>query len=201
MMIAKTLPVFAILILLSLRSAIEIEFQITPEKFKDNIEKWKYMLDNAANGNSNQDLKIYLKDIHDTDSNDVDEDNTRKLIEILKNTKLTKVTFCNLLEKDSDKRNDLRVIINSTPYDIKNNDPESNNLQKDLDGFCTKKKLENIPDIKNGITFNGTLDLDENKLHKIDIDDKISSLELYIESETNIAAVFKIRGNRRLLIL
>ena len=200
MMKAKTLPVFAILMLLSLRSAEEIKFQLTQAtKSKDNA--WEKFLANPPNKNPIN-LNIDLQDIIATEEDNVVGKKVKKLINILDNTTLTKVTFCDLPGEGNEKRNYLRVIKDGNKYDIKNNANESDELDNDLDNYCKEKNLTKIPDIKNGITFDGTFNVEEGDLPDLkNIDDDKDSLELYIESATNIAAVFKIRENRRLLIL
>ena len=201
MMKAKTLPVFAILMLLSLRSAADIEFQITPKIFENNAA-WKNMLDNATIDKPNVDLNIELNDIIATESNKKSKTNIDHLIDILDDTTLTKVTFCDLPGESTDKRNYLRVIKNKQTYDIENNDKKSNNLPENLDEFCEKNKLTEIPDINNNLSFEGTFNFEEDKLPDLSgVNNHADSLELYIESATNIAAVFKIGGSRRLLIL
>ena len=210
MMKAKTLPVFAILILLSLRSAVEIEFQIIQQKFKHK-GNWQNMLKNAkeeiknANKeNKNDKSSIYLNDIILTKETAVEGDNVKKLIKILNNTTLTKVTFCDLPGKPNDRCKYLRVIKDNKEYDIKNKASNSNNLTKDLDTFCAnhKKELTDTEKIQNGITFDGKFDVKETELDYLnDVNDDDDSLELYIKNATNIAAVFKIGGSRKLLIL
>ena len=199
---AKTLPVFAILMLLSLRSAVEIKFQIKPEKFEDK-NAWKQMLDNAETENSNESLEIELKDIIATEADNVTGENIKKLIGILDDTKLKKVTFYDLPGKDLDKRNYLQVIKGNKVHEIKNKDHPSDSLENYKKKSLTKDEIDTIrPSIENGITFDGTFNVEEDKLPDLSgVNNNADSLELYIENENIIAAVFNLGGNRRLLIL